>query len=80
MYIFRYKIHVYMRAPYFCAILLKNTPALKFVSKNVIEYPGSTMGRYLFCVNITYNNNAITLMTSHLESTKDKAVERKVKY
>eukprot|EP00794_Sanderia_malayensis_P011948 gene11948-13184_t len=73
-----YTVHHHARAGYFCATLIKQTTRLEFISKKILEYPGSTMGRYLLCINIKYDEHQLLLLNTHLESTKDEARQRKV--
>ena len=44
---------------------------------NVLEFPGSTMGRHLLQINISFHGVSLQVITTHLESTKNYAAERK---
>ena len=43
----------------------------------VFEFPGSSMGRHLLQMNITFHGVSLQIITTHLESMKDYAAERK---
>lgn len=74
---FRYSMYHHIRANYFCAILVKKSPHAEYTSMATFEYPASIMGRYLLSIRIKYHGIAFTLLTTHLESTKNAARERK---
>ncbi|CAG0881755.1 unnamed protein product [Darwinula stevensoni] len=61
---------------YFTACLL-NRATCRCDSHRIIPYPGSSMGRNLLVLQGLFNNGSVmTLMNTHLESTKDFADER----
>ena len=44
---------------------------------NVMEFSGSIMGRHLLDMNVSFHGVSLQIMTTHLESTKNYAAERK---
>ena len=74
---FRYTIHHHKEASYFCAIMMKKTSSLKFVSKDVENFPGSKMGRFLLTIHASYDGKPVSLLTTHLESCQPSTQERK---
>lgn len=64
-------------AHYFVAILVKQQPHSVPGSLSSETYPGTRMGRQLVQVPLSYHGVSLLLMTSHLESMKDYARERK---
>lgn len=64
-------------AHYFVAILVKQQPHSIPSSLSTKTYPGTRMGRQLVEVPLTFHRVNILLLTSHLESMKDHARERK---
>ncbi|KAB5517811.1 hypothetical protein PHYPO_G00171460 [Pangasianodon hypophthalmus] len=61
---------------YFTALLLKKS-RVKLQSSEIIPYPTTQMMRNLLCAKVSFLGHELCLMTSHLESCKDQAVERK---
>ncbi|KAM5293787.1 tyrosyl-DNA phosphodiesterase 2 [Glossophaga mutica] len=61
---------------YFTAIMLKKS-RVTFKSQEIIPFPKTQMMRNLLCVHASVSGNALCLMTSHLESTRGHAEERK---
>jgi tyrosyl-DNA phosphodiesterase 2 len=61
---------------YYVSILVKKKTC-KIISKNIINFENTTMGRNLLELKISYKNLVkLSVMTSHLESTADFAKER----
>ena len=44
---------------------------------NVFEFPGTSMGRHLLQMNVTFHGVSLHAITTHLESMKDYSAERK---
>lgn len=64
--------------PYFNAILLRKATIKPTRELQCKHFTTSRMGRHLLTQHALFHNNIkLTLMTSHLESTKDHAQERK---
>lgn len=62
---------------YYPVILVLKTPDITTTGDlKCTPFPGSTMGRHLLELPITYCGVSVHLMTSHLESQKDHATER----
>lgn len=64
-------------APYFVAILVKQQPHSVPGSLTSETFPGTCMGRQLVQLPLSYRGVHLLLLTSHLESMKDYARERK---
>ena len=63
---------------YFPVILVLKSPDLTTTGAlQCTSFPGSAMGRHLLELPIAFHKVGVHLMTSHLESTKDCAAERK---
>ncbi|KFU90117.1 Tyrosyl-DNA phosphodiesterase 2, partial [Chaetura pelagica] len=60
---------------YFTAIMLKKT-RVKLLKYEIIPFPTTSMMRNLLVVHVSISGNAVCLMTSHLESTKNHSKER----
>lgn len=73
---FRYTVYHHEIAPYFCAIMIRKMPALRFIAQDIINFPNSKMGRYLMRVDVVFEGKAISLFTTHLESTQSSKQER----
>lgn len=68
------------KARYFIAILIRKDASIKcFEKEDVIEFPTSTMGRYLIDVHVIWHDLTIHFLTSHLESMDKErnVIERK---
>lgn len=66
------------RHDYYPMILVRKTPDIATTGAlKCTSFPGSTMGRHLLELPIAYRGVSVQLMTSHLESLKDRATERK---
>ena len=68
------------KAHYFIAILICKDASIKCSEKeDVIEFPTSTMGRYLIDVCVVWHSLTIHFLTSHLESMNEEriVIERK---
>ena len=61
--------------PYFVAIFIKSP--IKCLNYSQFPFPGSIMGRSLIVAEISKRGHKVNVATSHLESTKDFAAERK---
>ena len=63
---------------YFTVIIVKNCPAICTDGEvGQFDFPGSVMGRHLLQLYVKVCGIPIALFTSHLESMKDYAIERK---
>ncbi|XP_064409566.1 tyrosyl-DNA phosphodiesterase 2 isoform X2 [Latimeria chalumnae] len=60
---------------YFTAIMLKKT-RVKLLNQEITSFPTTTMLRNLLTVHVKISGSEIYLMTSHLESTKQRSEER----
>ncbi len=63
-------------AHYYPAILLQKSTMEIQGDLEYHEFPTSTMGRHLLKLTVKFSGADVVLMTSHLESMKDHAVER----
>ncbi|XP_078583095.1 tyrosyl-DNA phosphodiesterase 2-like [Branchiostoma floridae x Branchiostoma japonicum] len=72
----RYKAIASGTEQYFTAMLLRKS-SITFVSQNIQPFPTTQMMRNLLIVKARFGSVPLCLMTSHLESTKDHAAERK---
>ncbi|KAM4028534.1 tyrosyl-DNA phosphodiesterase 2 isoform 2-T2 [Anomaloglossus baeobatrachus] len=61
---------------YFTAIMLKKS-RVKLLSQEIVPFPSTVMMRNLLMANVNICGQNIWLMTSHLESTKEHANERR---
>ncbi|XP_050401717.1 tyrosyl-DNA phosphodiesterase 2 isoform X2 [Patella vulgata] len=61
---------------YYSAILLKKDFLTKFDSSDIIQFPGSIMGRNLLIAKATIKGIKFSFMTAHLESCKEHSKER----
>lgn len=62
---------------YFVVILVKQAPYLSPGSLDCLSYPGTSMGRQLLQLPLSFKGLEIVVLTSHLESMKDYSAERK---
>ena len=76
-----YSLHVSPSPPfhYFPAILTnKRCGEVTIMGElEVLDFPGSSMGRHLLQLPVTFHGVVFQLLTSHLESTRDYVSERK---
>ncbi|KAI8488822.1 Tyrosyl-DNA phosphodiesterase 2 [Branchiostoma belcheri] len=72
----RYKTIAAGTVGYFTAMLLRKS-SITFVSENIHPFPTTQMMRNLLIVKAWFGSVPLCLMTTHLESTKDHAAERK---
>eukprot|EP00058_Branchiostoma_floridae_P008356 XP_002593844.1 hypothetical protein BRAFLDRAFT_75696 [Branchiostoma floridae] len=72
----RYKAIASGTEQYFTAMLLRKS-SITFISQNIQPFPTTRMMRNLLIVKARFGSVPLCLMTSHLESTKDHAAERK---
>ncbi|XP_042362106.1 tyrosyl-DNA phosphodiesterase 2 [Plectropomus leopardus] len=60
---------------YFTGMMLKKS-RLKFLESEIVTYPTTQMMRNLLVAQVTFKDQKLCLMTSHLESCKGQAEER----
>ncbi|CAH1251047.1 TDP2 [Branchiostoma lanceolatum] len=72
----RYKSIASGTEQYFTAMLLRKS-SITFLSQHIQPFPTTQMMRNLLIVHARFGRVPLSLMTTHLESTKDHAAERK---
>ncbi|XP_057291082.1 tyrosyl-DNA phosphodiesterase 2-like isoform X1 [Hydractinia symbiolongicarpus] len=72
-----YEFVVHQVAHYYTIVMLKTDENLTFRNKNIVEYPSTSMGRYLLKCSLVFFGQTIVVMATHLESTKEAKFERK---
>lgn len=68
---------VSMGNPYFCALLVKRDSSHTLVKTTAAPFPTSKMGRHYLTAQMRIGGMPMSFTTSHLESLKDHASERK---